>query len=438
MRKKRYILTVLILLLSGADAVVNGQTRQVYPEPSFRWRPAAGDTLLNFNPAVRAGEGLLSFDSLPYARDYTVIVVYKPVADTEAVLWRMYFSNSSSRGLTTERILSDSLSIRYADGTDGKPVISTLRQTAPDSTAPYIRLAIGGSGSPAVAEVLYFTKRLGNAALRKVQGCLAVRYGVTLGPVAYLDAQRRHVWDYTDSGLYHHRVTGVGMDTLSGLCQLRSRSETGDAVLTVSADSLDAGSYLLLGDDDAPMAFEQKGDIELLERIWRVQSTHTEGRAFMLAFCSRGWALPGDSLALMTDDTVFLPAYITGDSVVFTGVVFPADSGLFTLGRGGSLWQRSQPAGGKGATGKDGKDAGVLFSARVYPNPTKGNYTIDVRGAGWVRVTIHNTLGQEVAVFEDSGRSEYRFQGTLPIDNVHYATIVTEKGSQTTKLVTKQ
>jgi len=90
MRKKRYILTVLILLLSGADAVVNGQTRQVYPEPSFRWRPAAGDTLLNFNPAVRAGEGLLSFDSLPYARDYTVIVVYKPVADTEAVLWPPY------------------------------------------------------------------------------------------------------------------------------------------------------------------------------------------------------------------------------------------------------------------------------------------------------------------------------------------------------------
>ena len=63
---------------------------------------------------------------------------------------------------------------------------------------------------------------------------------------------------------------------------------------------------------------------------------------------------------------------------------------------------------------------------------------MEVRGAGWVRVTVHNTLGQEVAAFEDSGRSEYRFQGTLPPDNVYYATIVTERGSQTTKLVTKQ
>ena len=438
MRRPIQLFALLCLTAVCATPVANGQTRPPYPEPSFRWHCTTGDTLLNFNPAVRAGEGLPVFDSLPYAGDYTVIVVYNPVADTEAVLWRLTFGDSASRGLTTERILSDSLSIRYAEYTDGRPVISTLRQTAPDSTAPYVRMTVGGSGVPAVAEVLYFTERLGNAALRKVQGYLAVRYGVTLGPVAYLDAQGRHVWDYTDSGLYHHRVTGVGVDTFSGLCQLRSRSEEDGAVLTISIDSMENGSYLIVGDDDAPMAFGQKGDIEMLERTWRVQSTRTEGRAFTLAFCTRGWALPGDSLALMTGDTVYLQSYRTVDSAVFAGVVFPAGVGLFTLGRGGSLWQRTQPAAGKGVARDGGTDTGVRFSARVYPNPTKGDYTVEVRGAGWVRVAVHNTLGQEVAVFEDSGRTEYTFRGTLPLDNVYYATIVTERGSQTTKLVTKQ
>jgi len=442
MRKYRHLTTAIIILLLIANAVAYGQNGRPLPEPSFHWRYSGGDTLLNHNPALRAGDGVLAFDSLPYAGEYTLIAVYRPARDSETFLWRMTFGDSASRGLTSERIMSDSLSIRYAGYTTASPAISTLRQSSPDSTAPFVRLTVGGAGGLTVSEILYYPMRLGNAALRKVQSFLAVRYGVTLGPVAYLDGTGRHVWDYADSGMYHHRVTGVGVDTLTGLCQLRSRSEMEGAVLTVSTDSLGAGSWLMLGDDDASLAFRQKGDAEILERSWKTQSIRTVGRTFTLKFDTRGWSQPGDSLVLLVDDTLYLPVRQGSDSVVFEGVVFPTDSSLFTLGRGSLFRQLAQPGGkglapGRYAENGDGASSG-RFTAQVYPNPSRGWYTVEVEGAEQVRVTVYSTLGQEVATFSDDGHERYRFEGELPLDNVYYATVVTEKGSQTIKLVTRQ
>ena len=156
------------------------------PAPAFHWRCEAGNTVFNHNQAQIFDDGAIVFDSVPYSKDYTMIIVYKPVSSGETMLWQMLFADSSMRGLTTERILSDSISIRYTENTSFIPVINTLRQSSPDSTSPYVRLAVGGDSAAKVAEVLYYTSRLGNAALRKVQSCLAVRYGITLGPVTTL------------------------------------------------------------------------------------------------------------------------------------------------------------------------------------------------------------------------------------------------------------
>lgn len=434
MRRPIHLFVIFCLMMAGIVSVTDGQPMQLQPTPSFHWRCIAGDTLLNHNPAIRAVEGMLTFDSLPYAQDYTMVIVCRPVADTETMLWRLSYGDSNERAITTECIVSDSLLIRYAEQTDGQPIINTLRQTAPDSTSPHVRLSLGGVGMPDVSEVIYYPLRLGNAALRRLQSCLAIRYGITLGPVDYLDGLGHHVWEYADSGLYHHRVIGVGIDTLTGLCQRCSRSEMDGAVLTVSADSLRQGAFLLIGDDDAPMFFATKGPFDVLERSWKTQSTNAMGCSYTLTIDIRGWTMPGDSLLLLVDDTVYLPAYSNSDSVVFQGVVFPSDSSLFTIGRGAL----PESADGKGSASDRNKDDGRQFYTHIYPNPTKGQYTIEVSGAEWVRISVVNTLGQEVSTFHDSGHTRYNFKGTLPPDNVYYATIVTERGSQTTKIVAKQ
>lgn len=430
-------------MLIGCGAAIGQTSNGTLPTPAFHWRCSTGNTTLNYNPAVQVPGNVMFFDSVPYAKEYTMIVVYKPVSREETSLWLMTFGDSTTRGLTTERIMSDSISIRYADQTDASPAINTLRQSSPDSTMPYVRLNVEGDSALKIAEIVYFPERLGNAALRKVQSLLAVRYGVTLGPVAYLDGAGRHIWDYADGGLFHHRVAGVGSDTLTGLHQMRSRSEMDGAVLTIAADSLEYGSFLMAGDNDAPLVFEQDGSIEILRRNWKVQSTKTEGKQFSLTFDTRDIAMPGDSLVLLVDNYIYLPDNFGGDSVVFSGVEFPADSSQFTLGRGAGFWQLAQSKGNKGAAGsavdvgRDGANVQSRFTTRIYPNPTSGHYVLDVEGADQVAVTIYNVHGNVMAAYASGGQDIHRFEGDLPSGNVYYATISTENGSQTMKLVVK-
>ena len=81
--------------------------------PTWQWRCADDDALLNFNPSrIIDSSRTLVFDNVPYAREYTLMVVYKPVASGEASVWRLGYDTSSVRGLTTEHIVSDNVTIR--------------------------------------------------------------------------------------------------------------------------------------------------------------------------------------------------------------------------------------------------------------------------------------------------------------------------------------
>ena len=421
------------------------------PVPTFHWRCMASDSLLNFNPTTI---GTLHFDSIPYAENYTLIVVYKPIADTEALLWRLTFEDSIVRALTTERIISDSTAIRYADVTDGNPVIHTLRQSAPAVTDSMVLLDVGDSNIK-VAEVLYFDRRLGNAALRRVQTTLALRYGVTLGPVDYISGDGEHIWNHRHSqGLYHHRITGLGHDTVFALRQFHSHSEVDGAVVTIATDSLLPGTFLLFGDNDAPLSFApfngipDTGDGEVLSRIWRIQATGTENNLFSLSFDIRNLPLPIDSLVLVVDSQLYLPNNVSSEAVRFDDIPFSSNSSTFTLARGAAIRQLARSHSAKGPHAGhadnnetvDGSTFGTYYPVqefKLYPNPTTGHFNIDVSGARQVQVTVYNVQGSVVASFSDAGQERYRFEGDLPAGNAYYATVTTENGSQTMKLIVK-
>lgn len=439
MKQLHKLILATSLLLSCN--IAQGQNVSGLPTPAFHWKCQSADSLLNFHPATIAP---LHFDSIPYAEDYTVVVVYKPVADTEATVWQLVFADSIVRGLTTERILSDSTSIRYSQQSDRKPVIHTLRQSAPDITSANVRLSVG-DGNIKVSEVLYFNHRLGNSALRRVQSALAIRYGITLGPVDYIGGSGNRVWQHRrDSAMFHHRITGIGSDSSCNLHQLCSRSEMDGSVVTLSADSLPQGAYLLFGDNDAPLTFQQEdGNVEILARQWRVQASGAEYVDFSLAFDTRNIPTPTDSLVLLLDDIIVIPSVTTTNEVRFNNLWLPSDTCTFTLARGSMLWQLAQ-SGAKGAKGHGGKEYGgnEEFSISnsqfsIFPNPTTGHFNIEVSGARQVQVTIYSLQGKVMATYNDSDRDKYCFEGSLPSGNSYYATITTESGSQTMKLVVK-
>lgn len=439
----KFVLATCFLL---SYSIVQGQTAHGLPSPTFHWKCTASDSLLNFHPATVTS---LFFDSIPYAEDYTVVVVYKPVVDTESTVWQLTFDDGIVRSLTTERIISDSTAIRYAELSDRKPVIHTLRQSVPDITANNVSLSIG-DGNIKVAEVLYFNHRLGNSALRRVQSVLAVRYGITLGPVDYIGSNGGCVWRHRrDIALYHHRITGIGNDTAYNLYQMSSRSEMDGATVTLIADSLPQGAYLLIGDNDAPLTFQQEdSDIETLARQWRVQATGTENAMFSLVFNTCNLSQPADSLVLVLDGDIILPSVVNADEVRFDNLRLPSDTCIFTLARGALLWQLAQQ-GAKGSQGHGNNSTSTVSASTdalthlsiqafsIYPNPTTGHFNIEVSGVRQVQVTVYNLHGKVMATYNDSDRDQYCFEGSLPSGNVYYASIITENGSQTMKLVVK-
>ncbi len=423
-----FLLPALFLLPSPAW----GQPQGNQSAAVFHWRCAASGVLLNNNPVATSP---LAFDSIPYAKDYTVVVVYKPVADTEAVVWRLLFPDDASRALTTEHIVTDTSRIRYAEHTSGRPLVSTLRQSAPDSVAPYMQLEANPDSLLAVAELLFFDHRLGSAALRRLQTELAIRYGITLGPVDYIDAAGTPVWTYRDNRDFHHRIAGIAHDSLYGLHQLRSRSEEPGGILTLAADSLRQGEYLLCGDNDGTLAFEYDGATELLNRQWKLQGKNMEERLITVSIDTRDLPQPTDSLVLLVCDEIYLPAAVSSDGVRYDHVSLPSDTCLVRLARSPLLWQLAQPVATNANPNSQFSIPNSQFS--IYPNPTTGHFSLEVRDAERVQATVYNMQGAVEATFSDSGRGRYLFSGTLPPGNAYFVTVVTESHTRTMKITVK-
>ena len=439
----------IFLLLFVGNNIVSGQVNAANTTPAvmptFWWRCSDGDSLLNYNNATIIGDGdSLVFDSLPYAKDYTMVVVYKALDDNEANVWRMDYLDSVSvntRGLSTERIISNGTAIQYAEQTSSTPIINTLRQTAPDSISQFNRLVLGGDtlqGRVMVAELMYFNRRLGNTMLRRVQSALAVRYGITLGPVDYLDRDGNKIWEYVDSGRYHHRVTGVGRDSTYSLYQLASRSEMDGSLLTIETDSLSEHAFLTVGDNNEPLVFVDGDDgVEILARQWKARAVNVNNNAFSLVFDIRNMPMPTDSIALLLDGNVILPTVVNVNNVRFDNVWFPSDTCIFTLARGSVLWQLAQGMSHRSKRQEGDMRQECRTSYSLFPNPTTGHYTLEVSGAKQVQVVIYNTNGSVVATYSDSEKEHYLFNGNLPSGNSYFATVTTESGSQTMKLVVK-
>ena len=441
MGRKYHISLFFLLFLSG---VAQSQLR-----PVFWWQCDSGDVTYNHNPATLLDSGQsLVFDSIPYYDEYTVMVVYHTMGEEmELPVWEIRFNDSVRCGLTTRNIHHGQTSIQYiADNRQG-PVINTLQQSVPDgldSTQRYCRLTLGSTADQSthikVAEVMYFAGKPAMGLLRRVQSCLAIKYGVTLGPVNYSDSHGKVLWRYGDNAAFHHRITGVGKDSVYGLAQKISISQNTGSIITLGCDSLIEGRFCLLGDNGGPLAYtmDSISGMEYLGRIWKVNQTLGTNvwDTTLYSIEIDTSLLPGnsDSLVLMVNSEYHFPDSIVDGRLHYGNIAFSSDSTFMALARGAFLWNMAE-----GKTKQTQSSAGALagISTRVYPNPSDGHYTIEVSGAEEVTVKIHNALGVELTEYYDKEKYHYTFSGTLPGNNVYYVTITTDGGSQTMKLIVK-
>lgn len=100
MRKILLITTVLAITSIASFGQTSNTGLKPAPEPEFWWRSIGGDSTLNFNNASIVGKGdTIVFDSLPYAKDYTMVVVYQSLDGKESSVWRMEYADTVSQGV---------------------------------------------------------------------------------------------------------------------------------------------------------------------------------------------------------------------------------------------------------------------------------------------------------------------------------------------------
>lgn len=466
MNKKLLLFTIVFSVLSVVSAFAQ-------PVPRYRWASMSDDSSFNWNRS-EVINAPLAF-TVPYCHNYTVVAVYTSSDTAEQGVWTLDYGIDGTNRLTTRRLSYAASSMVYDSIGRLGPVINSLMQSSPIedtlSAPDSVVLHIGGSryaddtaglsasaSSTRMAEVLYFRGRLGFSALRKVQTHLAVKYGVTLGAGDYVSPTGRRLWRYSLDSAWHHRITGVGADSTCNLHQTKSRSGHEDSMLTLSADSLNEGMYLLIGDDGAPMEYTEDTAFGMytIQRTWKARLTrdadtgNTEadnaGTApadhfeptFSLAYTIQGTQAEGDTLALVVDDDIYYPDSIGNGVVSFSGVTFPSDTAILQLMRASApeMVQRTRQTTGT-SHGTDPSIANSQYSVRLFPNPCKGSYMVSVDRCGTVDIEVHNNVGVKVDAFGGSGKNSYRFKGKVPSAGVYYITVNADGEKRTMKLVSE-
>jgi gliding motility-associated-like protein len=204
------------------------------------------------------------------------------------------------------------------------------------------------------AEVVCYNRQLTSNEFSRVQGYLAVKYGVTLGtsttPADYLSSNSTVIWPAIAA--YQNNVTGIGRDDSSGLVQKESKAVTArsriaiyndntggifpamnvDNATTFAADQ----SFAMFGDDNGDTLLSKcaiAGKVVRIGRVWKMLKTGAVGNV-TLAFTSTDFPSGVTNLLVSTDNT-FPEASTTIIPLTTSGTlkyaVMPADNTYFSF-----------------------------------------------------------------------------------------------------------
>lgn len=173
------------------------------------------------------------------------------------------------------------------------------------------------------SEFIVYDRFLTPLERRRVESYLAVRHGITLKG-SYFDSGGNLLWDRDGNTAYHHRVTGIARDGAGSLDQPLSTTSyeeapnfsvetandayyernsynlsTSNRLLVMGreqANAMPEGSYLIWGDNDAPLATyqpEEDSPWHIMNRRW-LANTNMDSLGYASAWTGSGIAVTSD------------------------------------------------------------------------------------------------------------------------------------------------
>ncbi len=209
-----------------------------------------GDTLINYQDCI-ISDSVFNSIVLDYKLkdecELTVFSVYRPEASNEACgVWAMTFDTVSVVSISTQDIkdLSNETTI-FADSTDNYAVINLLRQKwlNQDIDTSMSELRILGSDSlpyykGSFSEFIVYDTIMRKEDITKVYTYLAIRYGISIYMMDYMNSAGDTIWNYKENEYYSNEVAGIGKDTILNINQKQSSALGGTSILQIHTGDL--------------------------------------------------------------------------------------------------------------------------------------------------------------------------------------------------------
>ena len=342
-------------------------------------------------PVQLAGAGGLTF-----------IGVGKIQKEGEQLLW-----NVSTQAGKTERVQTTARTANLTKGTfmnyAGRDTLPQLRLYAySTSSANGTRgtFNVGGMTKEklpikalknGMMEYVVYDRALTAAERMRVESALALRHGITLAH-SYLNSKGETIRNYYRLKAYNHRVAGIIGDATSKLDRTTGESSESEAVIKVSAKSINEGASFLWGDNAKQISFAaDKGNGKWMQRQWAATTTGQPAEKLTLTFDTRSihqlQSLDKDEHYYLAVDNSGTGKFPIGqihyykaqdshaDSIVFANISADVGESIFTFRIAKDFFTTVEIAQPRCATAEKGQ-LKVLFTGGTAPY----NVTISLDG----------------------------------------------------------
>ncbi len=449
----------------------------------------AGQTLfpdtigINFHQAFDINNtpfNIINF--FPSKKDrYTIFTVYQ-IADTisEYGLWQMQLDSNTDVKLSSTKTKNTRSYIRYSQNGNPTPIINSSSQSWRriniDSTVCGLQLAgtdsFGFNGK--FAEFLVFKDRLQRVDNEKVHTYLALKYGIGIYYLNYVNSEDTIIWNTSKDTVYQYDIIGLGRDDSLGIYQKQTAAQGGTSPMLMYVDTLkgynninnaqfDNLNFALFGHNDGSIKSYSEDTVNinsylnLMDRRWKISllgnSIHQKkfnirmyapdiDTSLTLKLIINRFADdyfdPGicniiepsrvDSFGYYYYENIYWDTDFSG-SDVFTFSQMPPNTNNFrmTINTNDDNDESEDNA-------EDQK-----LEHKLYPNPSNGEFTLEIQAENKTAftLTIFDSTGKRIKQQEYSGKLNYKITETINNSGNYLISLKAKYVNESLKLIIK-
>ncbi|HBG69915.1 MAG: hypothetical protein A2W93_14985 [Bacteroidetes bacterium GWF2_43_63] len=417
---------------------------------------------------------------------YCVFAVYKSNASSSAFgLWSLRADSASVLEVSTNYIRGTDTTWTYADSTPAMPALNMLlyswNDQNIDSSMSNLKVLggdqLGFEGK--FAEFMFYDTTLTYEEITKVHTYLAIKYGIGMEGLDYMNSNGEVLWDYKENIDFKNSIAGLGKDSLININQKQSAAIGGEAPLTISSGSLaDCNKnnpnemqeldYLIWGDNGDTLTnisndtLRTGGISGLSSQQWlmicsgiTVNATNTHLKLYapgipdsinvnLVVNGETDFTFPDSTTTVIFADSSDSLGYYYFDNVFWDTDNSGSDAFTFQIENIPDVNDRSQLTGdnsentGSESTKPDHAIAiNDIASFDVCPNPSMGEYRVMIQLVKQekVKLTIQDENGRILEIRNFSGSDNYSVRGFLNSKGCYLFLLKAESESRIIKFI---